>query len=125
MSKLLYLLGDADRVREGIDRLLLRGKLEELKVFSTALTVAIAELVKAFELEMDAETLMAGGDDVLFCVAEEKYSPESHLKIVTHFYESTGCRISFGIASNLPIAYINLRRAKAEKTGICAEESIH
>lgn len=119
----LYLLGDADRVRDGIDQRLLRGHLDDLRAFSFNLTVALAELVSAFQREMDAELIMAGGDDVLLRVLGTRYSRERHSQLCHQFFEATGCRMSFGVSSNLQTAYLNLRRAKSEQTGICFEDS--
>lgn len=121
MTTHIYLLGDADRVRDGIDQRLLRGQLEELRSFSSALTSALAVLVEAFRKEMQAEVIMAGGDDVLLRVLATSYSVERHLELSKQFFESTGCRISFGVSEDIQTAYLNLRRAKSEQIGICSE----
>ena len=118
----LFLLGDADRVRDGIDKCLLSENLHELSVFSANLTRGIEELVDALKSEMRAEIIMAGGDDVLLRVEKELYSIHTHRLICQDFFTTTGCSISFGIAETLPIAYLNLRRAKSRQLGICPEE---
>lgn len=123
MSAYLYVLGDADRVREGIDQRLLRGRLDELRAFSAALTEGIAALLRSFEVEMGAEVIMAGGDDVLLVVDASRYSVEKNRAVAAHFLKATGCAISFGVSASLQGAYINLRRAKAEHSGVCFEDS--
>jgi len=124
MTTYIFLLGDADRVRDGIDQRLLSGQLAELKEFSTNLTRGIAELVDMFQSEMDAEVIMAGGDDVLLQVSVDLYSVHKHLNICSNFRNTTGCNISFGVSRNLSQAYLNLRRAKSQQIGICSEESM-
>jgi hypothetical protein len=119
MFSYLYVLGDADRVRDGIDQRLLQGKLDELKSFSNALTNAIAQLLNSFKTEMGAEVVMAGGDDVLLLIQEQRYSLLKNREFARHFLEATGCTISFGVSNTLSNAYINLRRAKAGRSGIC------
>ncbi|AVP95678.1 hypothetical protein C7S18_00025 [Ahniella affigens] len=119
MNTDLYVLGDADQIRDGIDKRLLQGKLEELTAFSSALTKAIASLLQSFEEEMGATVIMAGGDDVLLRVSYERYSLDTNLSLAEEFHRSTGCTISFGVAEKLSDAYINLRKAKAEKSCVC------
>lgn len=121
MPTFLYVLGDADRVRDGIDQRLLQGRLDDLKAFSTALTTAVAQLLHAFEAEMEAEVVMAGGDDVLLRVNGAKYSLPKNREVASRFLDATGCTMSFGVSDTLAGAYINLRRAKAERTGICLD----
>ncbi len=71
---------------------------------------------------MGADILMAGGDDVLFRVHASRYSLSKNREFAIRFHEETGCRISFGVSATLSGAYINLRRAKAEKIGICSDD---
>lgn len=119
MNKDLYVLGDADQIRDGIDKRLLQGKLDELKAFSSGLTQALSSLLKSFEEEMGATVIMSGGDDVLLIVSENRYSADKNRTLAEEFHQSTGCTISFGVATKLSDAYINLRKAKAEKTCVC------
>ncbi|MDZ4055502.1 MAG: hypothetical protein U1D69_00805 [Polynucleobacter sp.] len=119
MNTYLYVLGDADQVRDGIDKRLLQGKLEELTAFSSALTKAIGSLLQSFEEQMGATVIMAGGDDVLLRVSSARYSLDTNLALAEEFHRSTGCTISFGVSGKLSDAYINLRKAKAEKSCVC------
>lgn len=119
MNTDLYVLGDADQIRDGIDKRLLQGKLEELTAFSSALTKAIASLLQSFEEEMGATVIMAGGDDILLRVSSARYSLDTNRALAEGFHQSTGCTISFGVAEKLSDAYINLRKAKAEKSCVC------
>jgi hypothetical protein len=120
----LYILGDADRVRQHIDRELLASNLEAVTNFSAKLTQGLLDLARASEEFMSAETIMAGGDDVLFRVDANKYSQESLKQIADAFQQQTGCTISFGVGVSVALAYLNLRRAKAEGGGgICSCEA--
>ena len=119
----LYILGDVDRVREHIDRELLASNLEAVTKFSTTLTRGLATLARASEELMGAEIIMVGGDDVLFRVGDRTYSKELLARIAKTFKEETDCTISFGVGTSVPVAYVNLRRAKAEGRGsICGDE---
>src|ERR1700752_1744233 len=121
----VYVLGDVDRVREHIDRELLASNLESLRSFSSALTRGLAHIARTSEKLMRAETIMAGGDDVLFEVQKAWYSEEMLVRIAEAFRAETGCTISFGIGETVPKAYLNSRRAKAAGGGqICSREVI-
>ncbi|MCY1060153.1 hypothetical protein [Nannocystis sp. SCPEA4] len=117
MTGVFYILGDADRVREQIERQLLTGHLEELARLSAVLTRELAALVASVE-ELGAKTIMAGGDDVLFQVPTSAYSFEALRTIAATFLSNTGCTISFGVGPEVELAYLNLRRAKAAGGGI-------
>lgn len=74
MDDPLFVLGDADRVRERVEKYLLASELSELSKFSNALTLAIGRLARGAEDLMGAETIMAGGDDLLLCMPRRLYS---------------------------------------------------
>lgn len=111
---ILYILGDADRVRSKIEKLLLTGKLEALKQFSDTLTVSISAISQHIQKAFSGEVLMAGGDDILFRVPQDKFSKCDLELISQEFTSQSGCTISFGVANDIKTAYINLRHAKAE-----------
>jgi GTP cyclohydrolase III len=116
-TAVVYVLGDVDRVREHIDRHLLAENLPSLKVFSAGLTKALLNLASAVEAMLNAQTIMAGGDDVLFQIPYQDYSQDLLKQIAQSFSKETGCRISFGVGKTVSAAYLNLRRAKAEGRG--------
>ncbi|HXU31467.1 MAG TPA: hypothetical protein VN851_12885 [Thermoanaerobaculia bacterium] len=118
----LYILGDADRVREKIESQLLAGNLADVSKISSTLISALAKLVSSVEISLDAETLMAGGDDVIFSVRPDAYNREALERISVNFYRETGSSMSFGVGTMVTIAYLNLRRAKAAGGGIIVEE---
>lgn len=113
MSEDIFILGDADRVREQIERQLLGGNLAGVAKLSAKLAAGIVNLVRAAEESLEAETIMSGGDDVLFRVSSDAYSLEALKEISRHFRSETGCTISFGVGNEVALAYLNLRRAKA------------
>ncbi|WNW13433.1 hypothetical protein RRX38_20490 [Pseudomonas sp. DTU_2021_1001937_2_SI_NGA_ILE_001] len=121
MATHLFILGDADQVRHGIDRLMLQGRLVELRELSEALTQGIHQLLDALETRMGAEVLMGGGDDLLVRVPQQAFSRSVMLELAKNFQCHTGCSISFGVGARLSIAYINLRRAKAERLVVCCQ----
>lgn len=114
MTLILYILGDADRVRTKIEGLLLTGKLEALKQFSDTLTASISVISQQIQKVFSGEVLMAGGDDILFRVPQDKFSKGDLELISQQFASKSGCTISFGVADDIETAYINLRHAKAE-----------
>lgn len=113
----LFIMGDADHVREQVERRLLGGTLSDLTDFSSGLTSALLLLVSSAEAELGAETIMAGGDNVLFRVRWNNYSRRTLDALGSIFHEKTGCTISFGVGEDIANAYVNLRRAKAAGGG--------
>ncbi|WP_449221910.1 Cas10/Cmr2 second palm domain-containing protein [Tistrella mobilis] len=121
---MLYILGDADHVRERVEAALFSGDLAKLKSFSQTLTGAIADLVREVVECFDAQTVMAGGDDVLFIVDANRFELDTLVAFACVFKKTTGCSISFGIGVTPDAAYLNLRRAKAAGGGIVYQEAI-
>lgn len=113
MDDLLFVLGDADRVRERVEKYLLASELDALSKFSITLTLAMDRLAHDAENAMRAETIMAGGDDLLLCIPRKLYSHAVLQALVQAFQQVTGCTMSFGVGSDVPTAYLNLRRAKS------------
>ncbi len=111
----IFVLGDGDRVRERIESHLLNGEFDALKEISQKLIDSINEMRSLAISTMDAEIIMAGGDDILFRIRKERYDKANVQKLATSFEQSTGISFSFGIGEDLKSAYINLRRAKASK----------
>lgn len=109
----LYIFGDVDRVREQIDRQLLAGNVQEAAILSQKLTSGIANLARVAKKLLAAEVIMAGGDEVLLRVLCTEYSRHTLKSIAQAFNEETGCTISFGVHEDVALAYLNLRRAKA------------
>ncbi len=117
MSERVYVLGDADRVRERIEGYLLGDRPEDVRTFSERLGTGLGDLVRSAETLLGANVLMAGGDDILLCVKRSSYSRRTLAELAKTFCETTGCTISFGVGADVSIAYLNLRRAKATGGG--------
>lgn len=124
MNAHIYAIGDADRIRERIEHQLLSGNLDQMARFSAELTASFVELIQEVEKTLCAETIMAGGDDVLFRIARKNYSSNALKNILTHFQVRTGCTISFGVGHEITQAYLNLRRAKAGGGGTIVADGV-
>lgn len=109
----VFILGDADRVREKVERALLDGNLGEVTYFSRNLTSAVEALVRDVEQAFEAITVFAGGDDVCFRAPRHRYSSGSLFEMAQKFAAATSCTISFGVGTTIQCAYLNLRRAKS------------
>ncbi|MFG1420922.1 Cas10/Cmr2 second palm domain-containing protein [Roseixanthobacter liquoris] len=121
---MLYVLGDADRVREKVEAALFRHDLAGLTAFSQTMTGAIATLVREMGERLGAQTVMAGGDDVLFTVDADRFDADVLTRFAAAFASATGCSISFGIGVTPDAAYLNLRRAKAAGGRVVSQDSL-
>lgn len=110
-----YVLGDGNHIRERIESYLLNNDLESVSKFSQSLTTAITKIKELAISSMNAQVILAGGDDILLSVPREKYQKELIQKLQQAFLSTTGITISFGVGNTIEAAYINLRRAKASK----------
>jgi hypothetical protein len=110
-----YVLGDGNHIRENVEFYLLNHDLESLSKFSQSLTTAINELKEIAISTMNAQVIVAGGDDILLSVPCENYRKELIQKLQQAFFATTGITISFGVGKTIEAAYINLRRAKTSK----------
>ena len=110
-----YVLGDGNHIRENVEFYLLNHDLESLSKFSQSLTTAINELKEIAISSMNAQVILAGGDDILLSVPREKYRKELIQKLQQAFLTTTGITISFGVGKSIEVACINLRRAKTNK----------
>jgi hypothetical protein len=108
-----FILGDADRVRERIERHLLAGSFDALEELSRTLTVAIGALAQRIRDAYSAQIIMAGGDDVLLRLSKDRFSKADLEAIARQFASECGCTISFGVGADVTTAYVNLRRAKS------------
>lgn len=116
---LMYVLGDGDRIRSRVESLLLGAELEDLRAFSTALTIAIRECGEILGRELAGEVIVSGGDDLL--VIAKNYDRRVLLDVSRVFLEKTGCTISFGVSRTVESAFISLRRAKAMGGGMVVD----
>ena len=119
-----YVLGDGNHIRERVEFYLLNHDLESLSNFSQSITTAINELKEMAISTMSGRVILAGGDDILLSVPRENYRKELIQKLQQAFLDTTGITISFGIGKTIEAAYINLRRAKANKDVKIVEENI-
>ena len=117
MVSSLYILGDADRIREKVEASLFANDLAGLSTFSTNLTEAISRIVQRMNERLSATVIMAGGDDVFFIVAADRFNLSVLGEIASDFTKETGCTISFGVGASPDSAYLFLRHAKAAGGG--------
>lgn len=117
-----YVLGDGNHIRENVEFYLLNHDLESLSKFSQSLTTAINELKEMAISSMNAQVILAGGDDILLSVPREKYRKELIQELQQAFLATTGISISFGVGNTIEAAYINLRRAKTNRGDKIVEE---
>ncbi len=122
--KSIYVLGDGDRIREQIEYHLLNNEIQQLTNLSQALIDAVNSVKSIAISTMDAQIIMAGGDDILFCIDSEKYQRANIQQMSEVFYNMVGSTISFGIGKTIEAAYINLRRAKSSKSNKIVEEAL-
>jgi hypothetical protein len=113
VSDTIFILGDADKIRERVEAALFAHDLQRLSVFSNSLTAAITMIVDRMERRLSATTVMAGGDDVLFTVARTTFDASVLVAISEAFEHETGCTMSFGAGISLEDAYLCLRKAKS------------
>lgn len=123
MNEYVYVLGDGDRIRERVEALLLKNDFEKLARLSQGLTDAINHMKLQAISMMDAEVIIAGGDDIFFRVARPCYRKLHLEELAEVFFEATGSSFSFGVGTNAESAYLNLRRAKASYLGQIVEEA--
>jgi minimal CRISPR polymerase domain len=109
----VFVLGDGDKIRQRVESLLLSGELAALRCLSVSITSAIAQLAHTAKAAMDAEVIVAGGDDLVLRVPKESFDQNTLASMAAFFMEQTGCGMSFGVGPDLDTAYLNLRRAKA------------
>jgi hypothetical protein len=109
-------------VREKVEAALFAGDLDRLSTFSRRLTEAISSMASQLKQEIGTQTVMAGGDDVLFTVEASRFALSTLEKAAATFSVESGCSMSFGVGFTLEDAYINLRKAKSSVIGIVAPE---
>src|SRR5579872_7381467 len=100
-----YVLGDGNHIRENIEFYLLNHDLESLSKFSQSLTTAINELKELAISSMNAQVILAGGDDILLSVPHANYRIELIQKLQQAFLNTTGITISFGVGKSIEAAY--------------------
>jgi minimal CRISPR polymerase domain len=117
----IYVMGDGNKIRERIEFYLLSNDLESLKHLSQSLVHGVEALRDMAIRTMNAEIIMAGGDDLLLRVDRAHYR-KKHLEDMSDiFAKTTEASISFGVGVSIESAYVNLRRAKASKSGHIVE----
>jgi hypothetical protein len=77
-TEYIYVLGDGDKIREKVENYLLNHNLEVLATFSRSLTNAISEIANLAISTMNAQVIVAGGDDILLLVPHNKYQRGCH-----------------------------------------------
>src|ERR1051326_3434869 len=94
-----YVLGDGNHIRENIESYLFSHDLEALSKFSQNLTTAINEIKEIAISSMNAQVIIAGGDDILLSIPRATYRKELIQKLQQAFLATTGISISFGIGN--------------------------
>ena len=118
----IFVLGDGNQIRVKIESHLFKNELKKVKEVSENITVAINQLKKIAIRDLEAEIIMAGGDDLLIRVHKEKYDKRVLLKMSSTFQELTECSFSFGVGDTIEIAHSNLNKAKIYKKTIVENE---
>lgn len=113
VPEIIFILGDADKIRERIETAIFDHDLQRLSAFSASLTSAIGTIVDRMRTQLLATVVMAGGDDVLFTLAKRDFDASVLADISAAFRAETGCTMSFGAGVSLEDAYLCLRRAKS------------
>ncbi len=111
----LFVLGDGNQIRVKIENHLYKNDFEAVKNVSESITSAIQKLRELAEEELDAEVIMAGGDDILFIMNKFQYDKNILKNMSAIFKEMTGCSFSFGVGTTIEEAHSNLNKAKVFK----------
>jgi hypothetical protein len=111
-----YILGDGNNIRDRVDHLLLNDDLEALKNVSQCIINAINAMKDYAVSKMDAEIIIAGGDDIFFRMKRSDYRKTDVNILASIFQDMTGCTFSFGIGETVEDAFVDLRRAKASSS---------
>lgn len=123
MSETVYILGDADRVRLHVESALFSNDLRALSRFSRNLTAAITSLARRLNEDLQAEIIMAGGDDLLVIASLKSFDLLKLREAGERFASDAGCSISFGVGSSVNEAYLGLRRAKSSGGGVVVDSN--
>lgn len=124
MSATVYILGDADKVRQRVEGALLAHDFDGLAKFSADLTAAVSLIARRTVEILSAEIVMAGGDDLLLVTSADQFDSDALGRLARSFADETGCTISFGVGSTVEEAYLRLRRAKASGGGAISVGSL-
>ena len=114
----IFVLGDGNQIRVKIESHLFKNELRKVNQISQNITNAINQLKKIAIEDLDAEIIMAGGDDLLIRVDKEKYNKKILKKMSSTFKELTECSFSFGVGETIEVAHSNLNKAKIYKKTI-------
>jgi hypothetical protein len=123
-TNVAYIFGDGDRVRERLDGFLFNHELNALSQLSKRLEQAVRTLAQRLQATMAAETIVAGGDDLIVRIPIDRYRRDELEGLAMMYQEQTGATISFGVAPTIEGAYLNLRRAKSSSTAKIVESGM-
>ncbi len=123
-TEYIYVLGDGDKIRERIEAHLLNNEIELLSEVSQSIIDAISEMVGFSSATMNAEKIMAGGDDLLLRIKKNLFKLEKLKTMIQIFQSKVGNQFSVGIGNTIESAYINLRRAKSSAKKIVGESDL-
>lgn len=110
--KKVFVLGDGNQIRVKIESHLFKNELRKVKEISENIISAINQLKNIAIKDLDAEIIIAGGDDLLITVNKRKYDRNVLKKMSRTFQELTECSFAFGVGETIEIAHSNLNKAK-------------
>lgn len=123
-SSSVFALGDGDNIRLRMEREILEDRLDACRAVSEAISGGMNLIREFVGSEAGWSVIFSGGDDILLEIHTNSYDPAILRRAMIAFEEITGSTISFGAASTLHDAYLNLRRAKSLGSGklVCETE---
>jgi len=114
----MFIFGDGNQIRVALEVLLFQSQYEKVKSLSQNITRAITCIKDIAIEELNADVIMAGGDDLLFTIEKNAYDEEVLQKMAETFRSISGCTISFGVGHTVEVAHSNLNKAKIFKKTI-------
>lgn len=114
----IFVLGDGNRIRVRIESHLFKHEFQKVKLVSQSITSAIGVLREIAITELNADIIMAGGDDMFFTLSDSDYKESTLIKMADTFLEMTACSFSFGVGNSIEVAHSNLNKAKVYKKTI-------
>jgi hypothetical protein len=103
---------DGDDIGPFLELLLLDNRLEDARSYSSMVSLAVSNLAKAAEKDLQADVVVCGGDDVIITWPGEDLAVSWIQKACAQFFGDCQRTVSVGIGSTAPAALGSLRRAK-------------
>ena len=103
---------DGDDIGPVLELILLDNKLDRAREYSRSVARALQHVRDLLEIELGAEIIICGGDDLVVCWETGSVTDVDIKLIRASFFDICGRTISVGIGANSHEATNNLRRAK-------------